>query len=63
LFIERYFYTSNILELGQDTVNNICDDEDIKAISFVGSNPVSNFCLYVVLFVVDRSMDAFTSQF
>ncbi|KAK1323254.1 hypothetical protein QJS10_CPA02g00153 [Acorus calamus] len=23
---------------GQDVVNNICDDEDIKAISFVGSN-------------------------
>jgi len=25
----------------QDVVNNICDDEDIKAVSFVGSNTVS----------------------
>lgn len=25
----------------QDTVNAICDDDDIRAISFVGSNPVS----------------------
>lgn len=27
--------------LFQDVVNNICDDEDIKAVSFVGSNIVS----------------------
>lgn len=26
----------------QDTVNAICDDEDIRAVSFVGSNTVSN---------------------
>ena len=25
----------------QDTVNAICDDEDIRAVSFVGSNTVS----------------------
>ncbi|ONK75397.1 uncharacterized protein A4U43_C03F16430 [Asparagus officinalis] len=29
----------NIVHGTHDTVNNICDDEDIKAISFVGSNP------------------------
>jgi hypothetical protein len=28
-------------DLGQDIVNAICDDEDIKAISFVGPNVVS----------------------
>lgn len=29
----------NIVHGTHDTVNNICDDDDIKAISFVGSNP------------------------
>jgi hypothetical protein len=28
-------------DLGQDIVNAICDDDDIKAISFVGPNAVS----------------------
>lgn len=28
---------------GQDIVNAICDDDDIKAISFVGPNSVSKF--------------------
>lgn len=30
----------------QDTVNAICDNEDIRAVSFVGSNTVSNL-LYI----------------
>lgn len=31
----------------QDTVNAICDDEDIRAVSFVGSNTVSKYiCCY-----------------
>jgi len=29
----------------QDIVNAICDDDDIKAISFVGSNVVSHLIL------------------
>lgn len=29
----------------QDIVNAICDDDDIRAISFVGSNTVSYFVL------------------
>jgi hypothetical protein len=37
----------------QDVVNNICDDEDIKAVSFVGSNTVSESGeLSISLFVV-----------
>jgi hypothetical protein len=32
---------SNCILPMQDVVNNICDDEDIKAVSFVGSNTVS----------------------
>ncbi|GKA27224.1 methylmalonate-semialdehyde dehydrogenase [acylating], mitochondrial [Tanacetum coccineum] len=33
----------NIVHGTHDIVNAICDDEDIKAISFVGSNTVGNF--------------------
>lgn len=29
----------------QDIINHICDDEDIKAISFVGSSTVSSHIL------------------
>ena len=36
---ELVFLVSFIL--WQDTVNAICDDEDIRAVSFVGSNTVS----------------------
>lgn len=38
----------------QDVVNNICDDEDIKAVSFVGSNTVcasSILSVYIYLYV------------
>lgn len=31
----------------QDTVNAICDDDDIRAISFVGSNNVSYLAIAV----------------
>lgn len=34
----------------QDTVNAICDDADIRAVSFVGSNTVSNSLLYINYF-------------
>lgn len=30
-----------LLDVDQDIINAICDDDDIKAISFVGSNTVS----------------------
>lgn len=33
--------------LWQDTVNAICDDDDIRAVSFVGSNTVS----YLIAFI------------
>lgn len=33
----------------QDTVNAICDDEDIRAVSFVGSNTVSIYNFFVAL--------------
>lgn len=36
----------------QDTVNAICDDEDIRAVSFVGSNTVSNL---LILLYIDYS--------
>ncbi|KAK9120305.1 hypothetical protein Syun_017922 [Stephania yunnanensis] len=36
----------NIVHGTNDTVNNICDDEDIKAISFVGSNTKIYFRTY-----------------
>lgn len=32
----------------QDIVNAICDDDDIKTISFVGSNTVSNFTIFTL---------------
>lgn len=35
--------------LGQDVVNAICDDDDIRAISFVGSNTVSNASVFYAL--------------
>ena len=35
----------------QDIVNAICDDEDIKAVSFVGSNTVS-FCSEVMEYIL-----------
>lgn len=48
------------ITLWQDIVNAICDDEDIKAVSFVGSNTVSFLTvitsvfqfLYVLLCIV-----------
>lgn len=30
----------------QDVVNAICDDDDIRAVSFVGSNQVSTVLIY-----------------
>ena len=30
-----------LVDVDQDIINAICDDDDIKAISFVGSNTVS----------------------
>jgi len=38
----------------QDVVNNICDDEDIKAVSFVGSNTVSESSILSVYLSVAR---------
>ncbi|KAG6406743.1 hypothetical protein SASPL_134352 [Salvia splendens] len=37
----------NIVHGTNDTVNAICDDEDIRAVSFVGSNTVSPPLLYI----------------
>lgn len=34
---------------GQDVVNAICDDDNIRAISFVGSNTVSNASIFYSL--------------
>jgi len=39
----------NIVHGTNDTVNAICDDEDIRAVSFVGSNTVSTF-FFMLLF-------------
>lgn len=36
------FITNVVFFNKQDVVNNICDNEDIKAVSFVGSNIVSD---------------------
>lgn len=52
-FISVRLFGSNCTSPMQDVVNNICDDEDIKAVSFVGSNTVSESSdLSVSLFVV-----------
>jgi len=52
-FIPVRLFGSNCSSPMQDVVNNICDDEDIKAVSFVGSNTVSESSdLSISLFVV-----------
>lgn len=68
LFCWRWFMLDCLVLIAfllmQDVVNNICDDEDIKAVSFVGSNTVSEssvlsvyiylwhlFCTYYMLYI------------
>jgi hypothetical protein len=36
----------------QDIVNAICDDEDIRAVSFVGSNTVSYLKMFIFLILL-----------
>ena len=40
-FILIFLTVLFLLDVDQDIINAICDDDDIKAISFVGSNTVS----------------------
>jgi len=45
IVVLSYWLIFSIIQLVQDIVNAICDDDNIKAISFVGSNVVSDLIL------------------
>lgn len=49
VFMINVIFLFLCIYLGQDVVNAICDDDDIRAISFVGSNTVSNASVFYAL--------------
>lgn len=50
-FLGTWFIVDGFLnQFDQDIVDYICDDEDIKAVSFVGSNTVSQIPYILVIY-------------